>query len=236
MKFFLWLFIIMTLMILIYMMRLMYGMGDVDEFKNDETGFFAVFATFLLVLGPMMCIGGAATAYSEFSKQKDGVTKFDMERNSTVVALLILVLAIGFMIYFIGLMPQEYSGLAAVIGMFAGPLAAVIVLALIVGFFNLLSMLGIYKYLVLFAKNTFPLFIVSILVFWSGVSLHFMRSDFAGSGGHLSWGAIWFSIIISGLLPFRIITMFNPPWRISHIIIGILSTGYFIFRLAQLTH
>jgi hypothetical protein len=236
MKFFLWLFIIMTVMALVNMMRLMYSIGDVQDLKNDESGFFAVFATFLLVIGPMMCIGGSATAYAEFSKQKEEDIKFNMEKNPTTVALGILVLAIAFMIYFIGLFPQKYSGLAAVLGMFAGPLAAVIVLVIMVGIFNLLSKIGIYRYLVIFAKNSFPLFIVAVLVFWSGVSIHFMKTDFEGTSGHLSWSAILFSVVISGLLPFRIISMLNPPWRISNIIIGTLTLTWFLYSLSKLTH
>ena len=104
------------------------------------------------------------------------------------------------------------------------------------GFLSLLDKIGLYKYLVIIAKTTFPFFIISVLVFWSGVIIHFMKTDFTNTDGNLSAGAIIFSVCVSGLIPYRIIGMLNPPWRLSNIIIGLLSMTWFFYKMAELTH
>ena len=232
MKIMLWTFVVMLLMVLVYLMRIILQTSDIAEPGHDKNGFFGVFGVFLIVLGPMMCMGGAATAHNEFSKQDGKEIEFKPENANVTGALLILVLAIGFMIFILGMFPGNSSFGVVLLAYIGGPVAAIITCLLLVGFLSLLNKIGIYKYLALIAKNTFPFFIICILVFWSGVAMHFMISDFGNTGGKLSWNAIIFSICVSGLVPFRIISMLNPPWRISNIIIGICTLIYFFWKLS----
>ncbi len=236
MKIQLWVFILITFVVLVDLVRLTFNLEDIEEPKHDVSGFFAVFSMFLLVLGPMMCIAGGIRGYREFSKIKEDEYKFNSDNFASTGAFFIIILAIAFMIYFIGLFPDDKGGLAAVVGMFAGPFAAVIVFGIIMGFFTLLDKIGLYKPIVKLSSGLFPLFIISVLVFWSGVNLHFIHNDFANASGKIPAGSMIIAVLLSGLIPFRIITLFNPPWRISQIIIGILSMGYFFYRLAQIVY
>lgn len=233
MKVQLWIFILITAMTLVNLIRLVIGIDDIENIKNDVTGFFAVFSMFMLVLGPMMSIGGAMQARDEFSNSKEDFEKFNSDSFGTMGAFMIMILAIAFMVYFIGLFPQEHSGWAAVAGMFLGPLAAVIVMAFYMGFLTLLSKIGVYKYLRLFSINAFPFLIIAVLVFWSGVTIHFMYSDFGNAHGKVPLLAVIFSVVISGLLPFRLIMMFKPPWQLSNMIIGFATLAWFLYSIVK---
>ena len=52
MKLQLWIFIIMTFMVLVNLVRLVLSMEDIENLKNDENSFFAAFSMFMLVLRP----------------------------------------------------------------------------------------------------------------------------------------------------------------------------------------
>jgi hypothetical protein len=210
-------------------------MGEEQALEHNVNGFMAIFGVFLLVLGPMMCIGGASAAAAERERAEGKDAEFDMYDATPTGALFMIVLAIAYMIYFIGLFPEDSGGWVVVVAYLGGPFAAVITYGLFLGLLYLLNKIGIYKYLTLLAKNTFPFFITTILVFWSGVALQFMKQDFATPYCHLSWGAIIFSVCVSGLIPFRIISMLNPPLKITNIIIGISTLIYFFWKMAALT-
>lgn len=235
MKVFLWIFILMVLMILVYLIRLVVN-GNFEE-SNDLSGpdeFTTGFAMFLLVLGPMMCMGGVASAQQSFAPEGSDAKKFDPNNMMGTGALLMIVMAIAFMVYFAGLFPAD-SNWGAVLAYIGGPFASVLVFLLFLGFLHLLDKIGIYKYLAIIAQNSFPFFITTVLVFWSGVAIHFMQTDFTNESGELSKGGMLFSIFVSGLVPFRIIMMFNAPLRIVNIGIGILALAYFFFQMVGLT-
>jgi len=237
MKLLLWLFCIMVVMILINLIRLVFKMeGIMDpEFMNNPTGFTAVFSMFLLVIGPMMSIGGGMAADDEKDEIKNGPTKFDPSNASVTGVFAILIIAIAAMIYIIGQFGEGAGGWVVIVGFLGGPLVAVIVYGIFLKLIMLLDGLGIYQYLKLFATNSFPFFIIAVLVFWSGVAVHFMMEDFANSAGRLSRGGMLFALCVSGLIPFRIFMMFNAPLRLINIIIGICTVAYFIIQMMMLT-
>lgn len=233
MKVILWVFILIVFMTLVNLVRLTLAIEDIENPKHNESGFFAVFAMFMLVLGPMTCIAGAVQASSDAKAENSN--EFNFERFGAIGAFGMIILAIVFMIIFIGMLPEKYSGWAAVVGMFLGPLAAVLVLLIFMLFMKFLSSVGLYKYLAFFAQNMVPFFVISVLVFWSGVTLHFMYNDFSDINGKISFGALLFSILISGLFPFRIITMLAPPLRITHLVIGSVTLIVFLFSMFGLS-
>lgn len=235
-KIFRWVFILMTIMVLVYLVRLLFSTGweDMENMKGIDE-FMGAFAIFLLVLGPMMCLGGAASAYQSFSPDGDESKKFNPDKSANTWALLMLVLAIAFMIYFTGAFQEKAGDWIIIVAYLGGPIAAVLVFAAFILFLTLLEKIGLYRYLAIIAQNTFPLFIISVLVFWSGIAIHFMISDFGDAEGKISTSAMIFSVLASGLVPFRIIMLFNAPIRMTNIIIGILSLGYFMVQMILLT-
>jgi hypothetical protein len=229
MRVFLWTFILMTLMILVALIRLVISTDWAPTGgAEDEAEFTGAFSVFLLVLGPMMCFGGANAAYQSFSSEGDDAKKFRPDRFATSGALLVIVLAVAFMIYFIG---ESGDSAWAVIGAFiGGPLAAVIVYGLFLGLLSMLDNWGLYRRLSVLAQNLFPFLVTAVLVFWAGVAIHFMRSDFQAPQG-LSTAEMLFSITVSGLVPFRIVMLFNAPLRIVNIVIGLISLAFFMGQM-----
>lgn len=205
-----WVFGLIILMVLIHLVRLIITENLIIDSNTGINNFMAFFAMFLLVLGPMMCMGGVASAAASFKKDGD---KEDFELGSASVtgAMFIIILAIALMIYIIGLFPEDSGFGVVMLGYFGGPVLAVIIYALFMVFLAWLDKIGVYKYLASFAKNTFPFFIISVLVFWTGIAIYFMLKDFGDSGGKISAGAMIFSVFASGLIPFRIIMLFNAP-------------------------
>lgn len=230
-----WIFIIITLMVIVNLIRLVLNIEDVENLKNDENAFFAVFGMFMIVLGPMMSMVGVFQAEEEFSRGEESIEEFNANHFAGKGAMFILILAIGFMVYFIGFFDKENSGWGAVLSMFLGPLAAVIVMGIFMAILTFLSKIGIYKYLVVFTKNLSPFMIIIILVFWSGVTMHFMYRDFSNANGQVPKTAVLLSVILSGLVPFRLIMMFSPPWRLSNILIGIAAMTWFFYSITKVT-
>lgn len=231
-----WVFVIIILMVLIHLIRLVVSSDWMTENFSGTNAFMAVFAMFLLILGPMMCMGGAASAAASLKTEGD-TEEFELGSISITAALLMIILAIALMIYIIGLFPED-SGFGfgvVLLGFLGGTILAVIIFCFFLAFLNWLNKIGVYKDLARFSKNTFPFFIVAVLVFWTGVAIHFMISDFGDAGGKISTKAMIFSVVASGLVPFRIIMLFNAPIRMTNIIIGILSLGYFVVQMVLLT-
>ncbi|MFL5762854.1 MAG: hypothetical protein ACJ77K_02860 [Bacteroidia bacterium] len=236
MRLFRWTFVLMTIMILIHLVRLVFLNDIMGDHPTGPNGFTAVFAVFLLVLGPMMCMGGALQARNEFSEAGEDHNRFDAYKmGESSGAFIMIVLGVAFMIYFLGVLPQDSGPWVVVVAFLGGPLAAVIVFALFVLLMQLLDKIGAYKYLRLLALYTFPFFIISVLVFWSGVAIYFLHNDFGNAGGKISKGAMLFTVCISGLVPFRVIMLFNAPVRLSNLVMGFASLGYFFFQMIQMT-
>lgn len=235
MKITLWLFIVMVLMILVNLMRLVFQLDAIEEqFKNDINGFMAAFALFLLIIGPMMCISGAVTGQEELEEIINPGKKKTFEKNNVMTVFIILIISIAVMLYIFGVFPKDYGILAVFCGFFGGPLVAIVTYGLFLGLIKLLNNIGIYPYLKMIAQNSFPFFIIAVLVFWSGMAIYFMQRDFGNGYGQLSMGGMLFSVFVSGLIPFRILMMFNAPLRVTNIVIGILSLAYFLFQMMNM--
>ena len=116
-----WIFIIITFMIIVNLIRLVLSIEDVEDLKNDENAFFAVFGMFMIILGPMMSMVGAFQAEAEFSRGEENIEEFNSTSFAEKGAMFILILAIGFMVYFLGYFSKENSGWGAVLCMFLGP-------------------------------------------------------------------------------------------------------------------
>jgi hypothetical protein len=63
-----------------------------------------------------------------------------------------------------------------------------------------------------------------------------MHGDFGNASGKISKGAMLFTVIVSGLVPFRIIMLFNAPLRLSNMIMGGISLSYFFWQMFSITY
>ena len=96
-KIILWIFILIVLATLGYVLDVCLSIPWTEEGKTDKiTENFAMFSLFLLVLGPMMALGGVTAGQDDFSK-KSG--KYDPTNPSVTSVLLLIVCAIGFLVW-----------------------------------------------------------------------------------------------------------------------------------------
>ena len=136
------------------------------------------------------------------------------------------------MLLFISIFQDSSSGWGTILAFVVAPLSACIVYGLFIGILSLLNKFGLYKYFKFIAINLFPFFIIVVLVFWSGVALHFMQNDFADANGKLSLSGMLFSVCISGLVPYRLVMLFNAPLRLSNIFFGTITLIYFFWQMS----
>lgn len=225
-------FIAITLTILIRLMTLVISVGPHEGETDFEgiDGFTAFFASFLLILGPMMSLAGSMSAQDRLTNPNQNTSSFDSDKfMSGIGAFLILIMGIAYMVFFIGLFPKEYSGIGVVVSFIGGPLAGVITMGLLFALITLIDKIGLYKYLVKGALIFFPLFITSTLVFWSGVSMYYFNRDF-GNLQHSPMAYFLLCFFITGLIPFRIVMIFRPPLNILNMIFGIISLLFFMYN------
>ena len=84
--------------------------------------------------------------------------------------------------------------------------------------------------------NIFPFFIIAILVFWAGVAIYFIKGDFGNASGEISKRTMLLTVILSGLVPFRVIMLFNAPLRLSNMVMGVISLSYFFWQMFSITY
>lgn len=233
MKLFKWVFILIVLMVLVNLIRFVFYLNSFEVAdKFNIAGYTGVFALFLLILGPLMSLGGVASAKMEFEEKEEDIKKFKPNKLVVTGAIIIITLSIAFMLYFISLFPDASNGWGSILAFVIAPLSACIVYGIFIGILSLLDKYGLYKYFKFIAIYTFPFFIIIVLVFWSGVALHFMQQDFGDINGKLSAKAMLFSVCISGLVPYRLVMLFNAPLRIGNILLGVISLIYFFWQMS----
>lgn len=223
-------FIIIVLFVLVYMVRIMFSSGQMDDNAPADTITTTtdIFSLFLLVLGPMMSIGGLVAGKDDC----DTIRKKDTDDDaSPTAALLILVLAIAFLAWWVSIPAVQNHGWLALLAYLGCAFPAVIVYGLFLWFKSFLRKMGVYHSLARLAGYLFPFFIIVILILWSDIGQHFIIMDF-GNGGKMSFKYLLLSLSIAGFIPFRAILLFQPPLRLINIAIGI---GAFIFYLYSIS-
>jgi len=218
-------FIIIVLVVLIYMIRIMFSLHWMDDdAKPDQMeNIMGMFSLFLLVLGPMMCIGGFVAGKDDSEPAK----KASDNDASPTAALMIIVLAIAFLVWWSSYPAVQNHGWLEILIFFGSSFAAVIVFGIYLAIVTFLKKMGVYAYLSKFAATMFPVFIVCILVLWSDIDQHFIMEDF-GNGGQMSLKYAILTLSIAGFIPFRLIMLFQPPLRFINMAIGI---GAFLFYM-----
>ncbi len=228
-----WFFIAIVLASLVYLMVLAMSVPWDDLHKTDKiTENFAMFAMFLLVLGPMMCIPGFMAGEADCEQpEKDGS---DINDPSVTSVMMIVVLAIGFMIWWANAdYTQKHSWL--ILPIYIGAcVAAVIVFGIYYALLSLLKKMGIYKILTRFAQYLFPLFIVTVLILWNEIGMRLLLSSDKNAYASISFGRLIFLITVSGFIPFRLIMILTPPLRLINLLIGVLAFVLYLYNIRLL--
>lgn len=228
-----WIFIVITLFTLVYLIGVMshvYPSGNDPSSNLDSIGFFILF---LLVLGPMMGLGGLAAGYGEFRTDK-------LKDEASVTTVLIsIVIAIALLVWACQKIDLSSRNIfLQYLLMFLIFIGASLGAALFIGLMMLiktgLEKINAYDKLSLLAQNLFPFFIVSTLVIWNEVGLRLIVDTFGDTHEKISLTLLLISLTFTGLIPFRIIMLFAPPLKAINIFIGLVAFTFYICNVLQL--
>jgi hypothetical protein len=228
-KIILWIFILIVLATLGYLLAVCMSIPWTEEGKTDKiTENFAMFSLFLLVLGPMMALGGVTAGQDDFAKHSG---KFDPENPSVTSVILIIVCAIGFLVWGMSFQLVKDHIILFILVYLGCSIPAILLYLAYIKLMVLLDKWGVYESLTSFASYSFPFFIVSVLIFWNGIGMHVIL-NIVGSNG-ISFRGLITSLVITGVIPFRLIMLLTPPLRLINIVIGIAAFVLFIVSLKQ---
>jgi hypothetical protein len=171
MHIFLCVLIFMVLSIMIMVLRLVFPGNGYEGDSLTTIGWL----TFLFVaIGSLSPFGGAYSysARADYTRNEEGSLEFDIEIiTNPRSAYLVIILTIILLVNFIKLIGPG-SGLLFVLSFLGSPVLAMLGVAIFNYLLVLLDKMGVYRYLVVLARNVFPLFIITVLVFWSGTTMY----------------------------------------------------------------
>jgi hypothetical protein len=200
-----------------------------DEGNSDKSGStLGMMATFLLVLGPFVGFGGFMTGGEVIKAEAKGKSYAGGSDEMYYGVIFSLMLACAFLVKccMSDFVQQSKIEIIWFVLIFLG---AGIIGALGIGFLMMvkwvLNKIGLYYRLAFILESVFPCVIISALIFWNEIQNQFM--------GDLSAHAKLGILIITGVIPFRVILIFNPPLRGINLLIGGASFLFFLFELLQ---
>jgi hypothetical protein len=223
-----WIFALAGITLLIYLMAMVFPLipEDGSGTKSDET--FSMFATFMLVLGPFFGIGGYMTGSRIVKAKKNNKTIQEQGGADEMFygVMIGLLAAVGFLVYMCQTEFVQTSSVSFVwitLIMLGSGFVAALVIGLLMMIKRALVSIGLFYKIAFILETSFPFIIISSLIFWNEVQKHFL-SGLSPTG---MIGILFFS----GIIPFRVALIFNPPLRFINLIIGIASLTFYIFCL-----
>src|SRR6185312_11590877 len=172
MKIVLWSFVFILFVILVYIIRILFSLDWMSNTKSDGsiTDFMGTFALFMLVLGPIMSIGGFNAGHDDLSPPGKKLS----DEVSATGALMVVVLNIAILIWWCNIPYVNQHGWLFILAFIGSSFAAVIVFGIVLGIKMLLKKMGIYGLLAGFGQTAFPFFIITALILWSDIGQHYI--------------------------------------------------------------
>lgn len=222
-----WTFGIIILALVIFLVISFMPLIEEKKEPTSAENFIMAFGMFFLVLGPMMIIGGYVDGQSIDSSRDR--TKPYLNPAYTVV-MGIVTLSILYLILIVGWFDPHWEGnvsfLVILLAFFLGPLAAILTFLPIIIFGKWLAKvdtLRVLPHLVFFAL---PIITFNVMIWWNDIVLFNLSGLW--QNGHPSVGQIIWSMILAGIIPFRIIMLLKPPFKWTGLFFGLIAIGLYI--------
>jgi hypothetical protein len=221
-----WVIAVAMLTLLGYMMAIVVGLGADETKAGTFSEHFAMFASFMIVLGPLFSIGGYMTSTQVIlmglprRNSKDELSPDEAFYGS----VLTIIVAIAGLVWGSMSDPVQNSSVSflwIILILFGSALAGCLALVALILVKRFLILIRVYNRVAISFEIAFPFLIISALVFWNEVQQYYL-SDFSHTG---RLGILFFT----GILPFRLLLVFNPPLKAINLLIGIASLVFFIF-------
>jgi hypothetical protein len=222
-----WIFGLITLSLIVFLIVGFMPFIEANEAPSGFETFLLSFGMFFLVLGPMMMGGGFADAKS-IDSSRDPSQPY-MWPVATGV-MLIITLAIVYMILFIGLFDPHWEGNAnflVIIGAFLlGPLLSLLTLIpfMIIG--KWLTKVDALRLLPKALYIIIPALTFHTLIWWNDIVLFNLSGLWEGSTPSVA--QILWSMSLAGIIPFRVIMLFKPPFNWFGLLFGLVAIGFYV--------
>ena len=219
-----WVFGITGITLLGYLMAATFPLLNTPD--SDKTGTsLAMFATFFLVLGPFFGIGGWMTGDRILKMESDEKPK-NNELGADEMFYVVMVAILTSIAFLIRtsqcdfVQQSSWSFFWFILIFIGAAFAGVFAIGILMAIKWMLVKIGIYYRLAFIFETSFPLFIISSLIFWNEIQRHYL----SGINPTEYLGILFFT----GILPFRFLLIFNPPLRMINLLIGIASFIFYI--------
>lgn len=205
------------------------------EFMDEQAGFTAflgAFGMFFTVLGPLMIIAGYADA--SFLDDNEDLSK-PINWPMVTWSMFMIIGAVSLLILTVGLFQPEQGSWAAIgvilLGFFGGPLVSVLIFGGIGYFFTQIAKGDKNRLLIKGIRFILPLLVINCLIWWNDITLAKIH-EWNNFEPLSIMGIIW-SMILCGILPYRIIMLLKPPVNWYYFISGIIALSIYIIGLNQ---
>ncbi len=227
-----WIFGLIVLALIVFLIVSMFPMFSADAEPEGLELFLVSFGMFFTVLGPLMLLGGYSDAKA-LDNSRD-LTK-PIEWPIVTFTILIITLAIFFMIIIVGIFDPKWTGEGSfwiiVLAFLGGPLVAILSIMPFAFLGKYLEKHDTYRVLPRSIAIILPALTFCSLVWWNDLVIYNMSPLFEG-GKPTSAQLIW-SLILAGIIPFRVVMLFKPPLNWFHLAVGIIALAIYFMGLTD---
>ena len=224
-----WILGFVVLSLVVFLVILFFPIMENADNLNSTQSFLVAFGMFFLVLGPLMLIGG----YADHRFLDEDEIKDSIPWPQVTLVMMIIILSILFMILIIGIFDPGWTGegsfLIVMAGFLGGPLLAVICAVPFVFVGQWIERKDKMRLTFQLLRWLVPLIVFNSLIWWNDIVLNHLASSDSYTKNDLSM--VLFSVLIGGILPFRILMTLKPPLRKISIIGGVFSISIYMWSI-----
>ena len=222
-----WFFGTTIIALMILMVMSFFPLIESKEAPSNAESFLIAFGMFFMVLGPLMLTGGYVDGKSiDESRKSDSPY---LKLTATII-LGMLTAAVVYMILIIGWFDPGWTGkigffpvLTAFLG---GTLLGAITLAPFIYIGRWLARIDRSRIIPKLLYISLPFLVFNTLIWWNDIVLFNLSPLWENN--HPSIANILWSMILAGIIPFRLIMLLKPPIHWTNGLFAVLSVGVYV--------
>lgn len=225
--FFQWAFAIIIVALIAFLVVNLIPLFNEDK---DPTGielFLVSFGMFFMVLGPLMILGGVSDAQG--LDEAHDLSK-PIVWPIVTFTMIILTLAVFYMILIMGFFDPTWSGNGSfwmvIVAFLGGPLLSIVTILPFALLGKVIEKYDHYRILLRVIAFIIPAMTFYSLLWWNDIVLFDMSSTW--NDGKPSPQQVIFSMVLSGIIPFRIIMLFKPPFKWLSLAVGLVCIAVYV--------
>ena len=223
-RFVYWIFGIVTVSLVGFLASTMLPYLEGSQDFSGFEAFMTAFGPFMMVLGPLMLVGGMSDAHLI---DNPGFQRAEEREAKPSVTFVMLVIGAAFvfmyliMMFFDPTLGGDTSSWAVVLAIIGGPLAAILLAVPFIYSGKAIRKFDRYNLMGKITSWLVPLLVFGSLVWWNDIVLYQLSGFW--EGGEPTPTTIFWSLMLSGVLPFRLVIVIKPPFRWITLVTGLVS-------------